>query len=68
VKFILWVLTLFQQSQCLQPKDGLGYGWVFLKILGFGWVSVFIFQKTRFSVGFWVFSKFKKNGNFQAKL
>ncbi len=27
---------------------------------GLGWVSVFIFQKTRFSVGFWVFSKFKK--------
>ncbi len=27
---------------------------------GLGWVSVFLFQKTRFSVGFWVFSKFKK--------
>jgi hypothetical protein len=27
---------------------------------GLGWVSVFIFQKTRFSVGFWVFSKLKK--------
>jgi hypothetical protein len=27
---------------------------------GLGWVSVFIFQKTRFSVGFYVFSKLKK--------
>jgi hypothetical protein len=28
---------------------------------GLGWVSVLIFQKTGFSVGFWVFSKLKKN-------
>jgi hypothetical protein len=27
---------------------------------GLGWVSVFIFQKTGFSVGFWVFSKKNK--------
>jgi hypothetical protein len=27
---------------------------------GLGWVSVFIFQKTRFSVGFWVFLKLNK--------
>jgi hypothetical protein len=31
---------------------------------GLGWVSVFIFQKTRFSVGFWVFSKLKKKLEF----
>jgi hypothetical protein len=28
-------------KQCLQPMDGLGFGWVFLKILVFGWVWVF---------------------------
>jgi hypothetical protein len=78
------MIFLFQNiteaiSQCLQPKDGLGYGWVFLEILGSGWVWVFaapvwvgfqffIFQKTRFSVGFWVFSKFKKNWKFSGKI
>ncbi len=30
--------SFIHHLQCLQPKDGLGYGWVFLKILGFGWV------------------------------
>jgi hypothetical protein len=35
---------------------------------GLGWVSVFIFQKTRFSVGFWVFSKLKKKWNFSGKI
>jgi hypothetical protein len=36
---------------------------------GLGWISVFIFQKTRFSVGFWVFSKKKiKNWKFSGKI
>jgi hypothetical protein len=66
-------------NQRLQPKDGLGYGWVFLKILGFGWVWVFaapiwvgfrflFFKKPGFRLGFGFFSKFKKKiGNFQAQ-
>jgi hypothetical protein len=37
------------KDQCLQPKDGLSYGWVFLKILGFGWVWIGFFEKTRVS-------------------
>jgi hypothetical protein len=35
---------------------------------GLGWVSVFIFQKSRFSVGFWIFSKLKKIWKFSGKI
>jgi hypothetical protein len=35
---------------------------------GLGWVSLFIFQKTRLSVGFWVFSKLKKKWKFSGKI
>jgi hypothetical protein len=38
-----------ENYQCLQPKDGLGYGWVFLKILGFGWVLGFLKKNCKFS-------------------
>jgi hypothetical protein len=55
----------------------LGYGWVFLEILGFGWVWVFaapvwvgfrflFFKKPSFRLDF--FKIYKKIGNFQAKL
>jgi hypothetical protein len=55
----------------------LGYGWVFLKILGFGWVWVFaapvwvgfrflFYKKPGFRLGFGFLKK--KIRNFQAKL
>jgi hypothetical protein len=55
----------------------LGYGWVFLKILGFGWVWVFaapvwvgfrflFYKKPGFRLGFGFFQK-KKNWKFSGK-
>jgi hypothetical protein len=72
-------LVTLLQFQCLQPKDRLGYGWVFLKYLGFGWVWVFatpvwvgfrflFFKKPGFRSGFGFFQNLKKIGKFQAKL
>jgi hypothetical protein len=57
----------------------LGYGWVFLKILGFGWVWVFaapvrvgfrflFFKKPGFRLGFGFFSKLKKKWKFSGKI
>jgi hypothetical protein len=68
-----------QNYQCLQPKDGLGYGWVFLEILGFGWVWVFaapvwvgfrflFFKKPGFRLGFGFFQNLKKNWKFSGKI
>jgi hypothetical protein len=67
------------KKQCLQPKDGLGYGWVFLKILGLGWVWVFaapvwvgfrflFFKKPGFRLGFGFFKIKKKMENFRQNL
>jgi hypothetical protein len=59
--------------------DGLGFGWVFLKISGFGWVWVFaapvwvgfrflFFKKPGFRLGFGFFQNLKKNWKFSGKI
>jgi hypothetical protein len=75
-KFLIFVLKISVSSTQGRVGFRLGFSenfWFRLGLgfysTGLGWVSVFIFQKTGFSVGFWVFSKLKKkNGKFQAKL
>ncbi len=50
-----WVTVEFFFSENFRFQLGLGF-----YSTGLGWVLVFIFRKTRFWVGFWVFPNFQK--------